>query len=165
MQLGIVLDGAGRLGQPAAVTALARAADELGYRSIWCLGPWATTLVGAVAVVTTRVQLGLESPVGDDLDSVRAMCGDRLVIVEHLPTWSAGMPNGSGRVRVRVASTDVGATAPIVLAARIAGFDEVVVQLIDNSDVDGALGVYAELAELAESDDGSQNRSSSPSHE
>jgi hypothetical protein len=158
MQIGIALDGTGRLGQPAAVTTLAHAADGLSYGSIWCLGPWAAALVGSVAVVTTRVRIGLEGPSDADLAVARAVCGDRLVVVDRLPTWSrsgrAGEHDGDPRVvRIEASATNAAGIAESVRRAHLVGFEEVVVHLLDadDIDVDDALAAYAELAELVES--------------
>ena len=158
MQIGIALDGTGTLGQPAAVTTLAHAADGLGYGSIWCLGPWAPALVGSVAVVTTRVRIGLEAPSDADLAAALAVCGDRLVVVERLHTWSPSGRTGRGVegdirvVRIEAAARNVAGIADAVRRADIAGFDEVVVHLLDadDVDVDDALAAYAELGELVE---------------
>ena len=161
MQIGIALDGTGPLGQPAAVTTLAHAADDLGYGSIWCLGPWAPALVGSVAVVTTRVRIGLEAPSDDDLAAALGVCGDRLVVVERLHIWSPSHRGGHDVegdlrvVRIEAAATNVVGIADAVRRADIAGFDEVVVHLLDADDinVDAALAAYAELGELVESVD------------
>jgi alkanesulfonate monooxygenase SsuD/methylene tetrahydromethanopterin reductase-like flavin-dependent oxidoreductase (luciferase family) len=60
MRLGISLAQSGRLARPAVLTAAARAAEQLGYSSVWVcdsvLDP--TGVLAAVAAVTTRVRLG-----------------------------------------------------------------------------------------------------------
>lgn len=160
MQIGIALDGTGPLGRPAAVTTLGHAADGLGYGSIWCLGPWSRALVGSVAMVTTRVRIGLEGPSEDDRAAALAVCGDRLVVVARLPIWS---PSGRALrdesdlriVRIEAAATNVAGIAAAVRRAGIDGFEEVVVHLVDAVDiaVDDALAAYAELGELIESVD------------
>ena len=160
MQIGIALDGTGPLGRPAAVTTLGHAADNLGYGSIWCLGPWARALVGSVAMVTTRVRIGLEAPSEEDHSAAMSLCGDRLVVVERLPTWS---PSGRAPsdesdlrvVRVEAPATHVAGIADAVRRAGIDGFQEVVVHLLDTVDIglDDALAAYAELGELIESVD------------
>ena len=60
MRIGISLAQCGRLARPAAVTAAARAAEQLGYSSVWVcdsvLDP--TGVLAATASITTRVRLG-----------------------------------------------------------------------------------------------------------
>ena len=60
MRIGISLAQCGRLARPAAVTAAARAAEQLGYSSVWVcdsvLEP--TGVLAATASITTRVRLG-----------------------------------------------------------------------------------------------------------
>jgi hypothetical protein len=158
MKIGIALDGTGPLGQPAAVTTLAHAADGLGYGSIWCLGPWATALVGSVAVVTTRVRIGLEAPSDADLAAAQAVCGERLVVVERLPIWSSGgRPQhdeaGLRVVRIEASAAHVAGIADAIRRAASDGFEEVVVHLRDTVDIDEALATYAVLGELVESVD------------
>jgi hypothetical protein len=160
MQIGIAIDGTGSLGRPAAVTTLGRAADSLGYGSIWCLGPWAQALVGSVALVTTRVRIGLEAPSAEDHAAALTVCGDRLVVVGRLPTWSPGGRALRGDsdlqvVRIEAAATHVAGIAEAVRGAAVCGFEEVVVHLVDSVDIalDDALAAYAELGELIESVD------------
>ena len=122
MELGIAIDGEGQLGRPAAVTAIAQAADRLGYGSVWCLGPWAATLVGAVAVVTSRVRIGVEAPATDGLEPIRAAAGDRLVVVVRLPLWSPGSYHRSGdTVRLYVSVGHEAGVRPKDLVGAIAG--------------------------------------------
>ena len=154
MDLGIALDGNGRLGQPAAVTALAGAADLLGYGSVWCIGPWAATLVGAVVAVSGRVRIGIETHDPGTISAARAVGGDRLVVVERLPLWfrpvgeTSTLP--SGPVRIDAPARAIGeVSAGIVQACRL-GISEVVVRLTDDPEIDEALAAYAELAELVE---------------
>ena len=149
MDLGIAIDGDGRLGRPAAVTALARAADGLGYGAVWCTGPWASALVGAVAAVTHRVRIGVEAPSGDDLVLARAAAGDRLVVADRLPCWSQAAARGA-IVRLDVATAAAGSAAADLRAAAHAGVAEVVVRLVDDPSLDAALAAYAELGELVE---------------
>src|SRR5215207_9654096 len=60
MRIGISVAQCGRLAQPAAVVAAVRAAEQLGYSSVWVcdsvLDP--AGVLGAAAAVTTRVRLG-----------------------------------------------------------------------------------------------------------
>ena len=60
MGIGISLAQCGRLARPAAVTAAARAAEQLGYSSVWVcdsvLEP--AGVLAATAAITTRVRLG-----------------------------------------------------------------------------------------------------------
>lgn len=149
MDLGIAIDGDGRLGRPAAVTALARAADGLGYGAVWCTGPWASVLVGAVAAVTQRVRIGVEAPSGDDLVLARAAAGDRLVVADRLPYWSETAARGA-TVRLDVTTAAAGSAAADLRAAAHAGVAEVVVRLVDDPSLDAALAAYAELGELVE---------------
>ena len=154
MDLGIALDGNGRLGQPAAVTALAGAADLLGYGSVWCIGPWATTLVGAVVAVSGQVRVGIESNDPDMIRAARTVAGDRLVVVERLPCWFhlgdelAAIPPGP--VRIDASASAVDEAKGEIAAARRSGVTEVVVRLIDDPGTDEALAAYAELGELVE---------------
>lgn len=149
MELGIAIDGEGRLGRPAAVTALARAADRLGYGAVWCTGPWASALVGAVAVVTHRVRIGLEASTGYDIGPARAAAGGRLVVAERLLYWSDAASGGSV-VRLDVAAATAGTAAADLQAAARAGVSQVVVFLVDDPGLDEALAAYAELGELVE---------------
>lgn len=156
MELGIALDGSGRLGQPAAVTAVAGAADQLGYGSVWCIGPWAATLVGAVAAVTTRVRIGIESLDPEAVRTARSIGGDRVVAVERLQGWyqptdgrTPGTPR-SGPVRIDVHAGSVADATAQITAAKQLGVIEVVVHLLDDPGTDEALATYAELGELAE---------------
>ena len=154
MRLGIALDGEGRLGRPAAVTALARAADRLDYGSVWCLGPWAAALAGAVAAVTDRVQVGIE-PVAAD-DALRAVVdGHRLVVDELVrgPLASPGTASGDRTTRRVLFEVDTDAAAAAradLLDADGRGVTDVVVLLVGDPDVDAALAAYAVLGELAE---------------
>ena len=60
MRIGISLAQCGRLARPAAVSAAARAAEQLGYSSVWVcdsvLEP--AGVLAAVAAITSRVRLG-----------------------------------------------------------------------------------------------------------
>ncbi|MDQ4069942.1 MAG: LLM class flavin-dependent oxidoreductase [Actinomycetota bacterium] len=60
MRIGISLAQCGRLARPAAVTAAARAAEQLGYSSVWVcdsvLDP--AGVLAATASITSRVRLG-----------------------------------------------------------------------------------------------------------
>lgn len=60
MRIGISLAQCGRLARPAAVSAAARAAEQLGYSSVWVcdsvLEP--TGVLAATAAITSRVRLG-----------------------------------------------------------------------------------------------------------
>ena len=60
MGIGISLAQCGRLARPAAVTAAARAAEQLGYSSVWVcdsvLEP--AGVLAATAAITSRVRLG-----------------------------------------------------------------------------------------------------------
>ena len=60
MRIGISLAQCGRLARPAAVSAAARAAEQLGYSSVWVcdsvLDP--AGVLAATAPITTRVRLG-----------------------------------------------------------------------------------------------------------
>ena len=60
MRIGISLAQCGRLARPAAVTAAARAAEQLGYSSVWVcdsvLEP--AGVLAATAAITSRVRLG-----------------------------------------------------------------------------------------------------------
>lgn len=149
MDLGIAIDGEGQLGRPSAVTALARAADALGYGAVWCIGPWGSALVGAVAIVTRRVRIGLEAPLGADVESARTSAGGRLVVADRLPHWSAAATSGSV-VRLDVVTAAAASAAPDLRAAARAGVAEVVVRLVDDPNLDDALAAYAELGELVE---------------
>ena len=149
MDLGIAIDGEGQLGRPSAVTALARAADGLGYGAVWCSGPWASALVGAVAVVTRRVRIGLEAPRSTDLEPARAAAGGRLVVADRLPPWTPAASRGA-TVRLDVRAAAAGEAAATLREAARAGVAEVVVRLVDDPGLDGALAAYAELGELVE---------------
>ena len=152
MEIGIALDGTGQLGQPAAVTAVAAAADQLGYGSVWCIGPWAATLVGAVVAASSRVRIGIETRDADAVRTARLIGGDRLVVVDRLPPWFAPASGsaGTGLVRLDARAAAI-ADATVELArARTWGAAEVVVRLIDDPGTDEALAAYAVLAELVE---------------
>ncbi len=60
MRIGISVAQCGRLARPAAVIAAARAAEQLGYSSVWVCDsvPDPTGVLAATAAVTTRVRLG-----------------------------------------------------------------------------------------------------------
>jgi hypothetical protein len=152
MDFGIALDGEGQLGRPAAVTAIASAADRLDYRSIWCIGPWALTLAGAVAAVTTRVRIGIADPPTDDAIG-RAISGDRLVLggLERWPVRPPG-PSAADRPRsvlIDVSLDDLALVGGAVDASRALGVSELIVRLVGDPDVDAALAAYARLGELA----------------
>lgn len=159
MELGIALDGEGRLGRPGAVSALARAADQLDYGSVWCLGPWAVTLAGAVAAVTTRVRIGVEQRPRDQADGFGAIAPGRLIVGELLP-WAprAGFPahgaSGSSPLRLDVRSDQLDVAVRDLSAAKTLGVVEIVVRLVGDPSVDQALAAYAELGELAETSRG-----------
>ncbi len=156
MEIGIALDGEGRLGQPAAVVSVARAADRLGYGSVWCIGPWAAGLVGAVAAVTTRVRIGIEvaDPAGDEALAVaRAAAGTRLVAVDRLPRWPPGStvdPSVPTPYRVDVGPGGLDGAIGLLEEAASAGVPEIVVRLVDGSELDAALAAYAVLGELVD---------------
>lgn len=152
MDFGIALDGEGQLGRPSAVTAIARAADRLDYSSVWCIGPWATTLAGAVAAVTTRVRIGLAEPPIDHAIG-RAISSDRLVLggLERWPVRPPG-PRAAerrGSVLIDVSLDDLARAGRDVDAIRALGVSEPVVRLVGDPDVDAALAAYARLGELA----------------
>jgi hypothetical protein len=152
MEIGIALDGTGRLGQPAAVTAVAAAADQLGYGSVWCIGPWAATLVGAVVAASSRVRIGIETRDAHAVRTARLLGGDRLVVVDRLPAWFAPARDraGSGLVRLDARAGAITDATVELAAARASGVAEVVVRLIDDPGTDEALAAYAELGELVE---------------
>ena len=152
MEIGIALDGTGRLGQPAAVTAVAGAADQLGYGSVWCVGPWAATLVGAVVAASGRVRIGIETRDVNAVRTARLLGGDRLVVVDRLPAWFAPASDraATGLVRLDVRAGAIADATVELAAARTWGVAEVVVRLIDDPGTDEALAAYAELGELVE---------------
>jgi hypothetical protein len=154
VDLGIALDGNGRLGQPAAVTAVAGAADLLGYGSVWCIGPWAATLVGAVVAVSGRVRIGVETHDPEAARAARTIAGERLLVVDRLPMWvspvSAASTTPTGPVRIDAPARTIAQVAEELDAARRLGVTEVVVRLTDDPGIDDALAAYAELAELVE---------------
>lgn len=153
VDLGIALDGEGRLGRPEAVTAVARAADLLDYGTIWCIGPWAMALAGAVAAVTVRVRIGFEPPTGDP--SPLSTAADRLVVAELAP-WPPGrIPVQAGAptpapVRLDVRASEALDARDDLRSAAGLGVPEVVVRLVGDPEVDEALAAYAVLGELAE---------------
>lgn len=152
MDFGIALDGQGQLGRPAAVTAIASAADRLDYSSVWCLGPWSTTLAGAVVAVTTRVRIGIADPPTDGATG-HAISSDRLVLggLERWPVRPPG-PCAADRpvsVLLDVPLDAVARAGQAVDAIRALGVGELVVRLGGDADVDGALAAYARLGELA----------------
>jgi hypothetical protein len=152
VEIGIALDGTGRLGQPAAVTAVAAAADQLGYGSVWCIGPWAATLVGAVAAASSRVRIGIETRDAHAVRIARSIAGDRLVVVDLLPPWFAPASGsaGTGLMRLDARAAAIADATAGLAAARTSGVAEVVIRLIDDPGTDEALAAYAELGELVE---------------
>ncbi|OWY62557.1 hypothetical protein B7486_57765, partial [cyanobacterium TDX16] len=153
MRLGIALDGEGRLGRPAAVTAVARAADRLDYRSVWCLGPWAASLAGAVAAVTVGVRIGLDAGSVDDV--VRSAIDPARLVVAELRPWNPARPavehaTVPDAVQLDVPIDEVAAAGAQLAEAGARGIPEVVVHLVGDPDVDAALAAYALLGELAE---------------
>lgn len=167
MDISIALDGHGRLGHPGAVGALARAADRLDYRSVWCLGPWATTLAGAVAAVTTRVRIGLEARPSTGEAELDGLAAGRLVVGELGPICptSSMVAAVDGRVRLdvevgrigvgrigadRVGVGPIGVASESLDAARRLDVTEVVVHLLGDPTLDEALATFAELAALAD---------------
>ena len=156
MELGIALDGTGRLGSPAAMTAVATAADRLGYGSVWCIGPWAPTLLGALAVASSRVRIGIEARGDGARRVVGWVGGDRLTVVDRLPLWSPPSPDAplrhlpAGPVRLDASTANLASAIDELDNARRSGASEVVVLLVDDPGVDEALAAYAELGELVE---------------
>jgi alkanesulfonate monooxygenase SsuD/methylene tetrahydromethanopterin reductase-like flavin-dependent oxidoreductase (luciferase family) len=78
MRIGISLAQCGRLARPAAVSAAARAAEQLGYSSVWVcdsvLEP--AGVLAATAAITTRVRLGARlsvSSVSDPRSMARSL--------------------------------------------------------------------------------------------
>ena len=152
VDIGIALDGDGHLGRPGAVSALAQAADRLDYGSIWCLGPWATTLAGAVAAVTTRIRIGVEPRSIEGLALAETVAPGRLVVAELPPIWvtsSTETPIG-GTVRVDLEAGQMADVAEVLTLARRLSVDEVVVHRIDDPTLDDALACFAAVATLAE---------------
>lgn len=150
MDLGIALDGEGRLGRPGAVAALARAADRLDYGSVWCIGPWSAPLAAAVAAVTARVRIGIERPIG--ADALRAIAGGRVVVGE-LRRWDARseLVAGSTPLRLDACIDRLEIALGGLATAKAAGVAEIVVRLEGDPGVDEALAAYGLLGELAES--------------
>lgn len=78
MRIGILTGQCGQLARPAAIRAVAAAAEQVGYSSVWVVdGPAATPLldpvgvIAATAAVTRRVRLGVGVLVGPDHDPAR----------------------------------------------------------------------------------------------
>ena len=152
MDIRIALDGDGRLGRPGAVSAVAQAADRLDYGSVWCLGPWATTLAGAVAAVTTSIRIGVEPRSIEGLADPESLAPGRLLVAELPPIWltSSAVAPACGRVRVDLDPATMSAAAELLRVARRLGVDEVVVHLVEDPTLDGALACFAGFATLAE---------------
>src|SRR5918997_1498146 len=76
MRIGISVAQCGRLAQPAAVSAAARAAEQLGYSSVWVCGSILDPVgvLAATAAITSRVGLG--ASLVDGLGSTWAMVRD-----------------------------------------------------------------------------------------
>jgi hypothetical protein len=148
VEIGIALDGTGRLGQPAAVTAVAAAADQLGYGSVWCIGPWAATLVGAVAAASSRVRIGIETR---DATPCASPAPSRVIgswSSDRLPPGS--LPSGSAAPSVRLdARAAAIADATAARRARTSGVAEVVIPLSTTRTDDGA-GRLRRARELVE---------------
>ena len=158
MDIGIALDGEGRLGQLAVVTTLVQAADRLGYGSVWCIGPQAGALAVVAASSTRRVRIGLEGSSAEVAEQVRASVGGRLVVADQLPRWPQAAsapvegrtPPTAGTYRLDVALDRLEAAMGELKAARHLDVHEIVVRLVGDPGMDVALAAYAELGELVE---------------
>lgn len=97
MRIGISVAQCGRLAQPAAVSAAARAAEQLGYSSVWVcdavLDP--VGVLAATAAITSRVGLGASLDVGPGSDPTAL--ARSLATVDHL---------SEGRLTIALSGTE-----------------------------------------------------------
>ena len=126
MRIGISVAQCDRLARPAAVTAAVRAAEQLGYSSVWvcdsALDP--AGVLSAAAAVTSRVGLGAAILVGDREDPLslsRALATVDLLSEGRLTIAVGVRPGAHERALDPVLDTLAGAPAPVLLDGRTPG--------------------------------------------
>ena len=123
MRIGISVAQCDRLARPAAVVAAAKAAEQLGYSSVWvcdsALDP--AGVLSAAAAVTTRVRLGAAILVGDREDPVslaRALATVDLLSEGRLTVAVGVRPDAHERALDPVLDALAGGPAPVLLDGR-----------------------------------------------
>src|SRR5688572_21453701 len=100
MRIGISVAQCGRLAQPAAISAAVRAAEQLGYSSVWVcdslLDP--AGVLSAAAAITSSVRLGAGVVLGPGDDPARL--ARSLATVHHLSEGRLSVALGGAESRM-----------------------------------------------------------------